>query len=222
MSQEPATDDFQEDDVKEAQDPMYEVRETDPDEEAEVGSEEDVLDAEDIEELEPPEPDFRTDVTRQTDTVMAPQMVASTSREEIIRALRMVREDVGQICELSGEEEKIVEAFCLALLRLMKPLAKAIPVDPSALPRTLGDVEKANIIPEGDLIVLYSEGGMESIDLSSEANRDLLVDVIRNVMPKFIELIAELRAKIESRMGLLASVTGELQNIADAFSSAIG
>ncbi len=101
----------------------------------------------------------------------------------------------------------------------MQPLAKTIPVDPSALPEEMGDVESANIVPRGELIVLYPDGRMESIDLSDDVNRDLLIDVIRDVMPKFKVLFSELRDKIETRMGFLASITGELQNIAEAFSS---
>lgn len=203
-----------------AQSPAGEVQETDLDETDE--GLENVLDAKDIEETESPTSNVQVDVTRQADGGRTSSEGASASQEELIRALRMVREDVGQICELSAEEGKIVEAFSLALLRLMKPLAKAIPVDTSALPRELGDIKSANIIPEGDLIVLYGDGSMEAIDLRDEANRDLLLEIIRNVMPKFNGLIAERRAKIEGRMGLLASITGELQNIAEAFSSAIG
>lgn len=202
------------------QSPAGEVQETDLDETDE--GLENVLDAKDIEETESPTSNVQVDVMRQADGGRTSSEGASASQEELIRALRMVREDVGQICELSAEEGKIVEAFSLALLRLMKPLAKAIPVDTSALPRELGDIKSANIIPEGDLIVLYGDGSMEAIDLRDEANRDLLLEIIRNVMPKFNGLIAERRAKIEGRMGLLASITGELQNIAEAFSSAIG
>lgn len=191
------------------------------DEEAVVESDEDVLDT-DIEDMKSRQPNFESGDLGHTDTGSPVSRTENTSQEEIIRTLRMVREDVGQICELSAEEEKIVEAFFLALLRLMKPLARAIPVDTSALPRELGGIKGANIIPEGNLIVLYDDGRMESIDLRNEASRDLMVEIIRNVMPKFNDLIAELRAKIESRMGLLASITGELQNIAEAFSSAVG
>lgn len=143
------------------------------------------------------------------------------SLDETLDALRRVREDVGQICELSSEEVKIVEAFAVALLKLMQPLVKTIPVNPSILPRELGDVERANIVPSGKLIVLHNDGQIMSINLSDVANRDLLVVVVRDVLPKFNELVAEHRAKIERRMGFLSSVTKELQNIAEAFSSAI-
>ncbi len=204
-----------------AQSPPDEVQETPLDNEEEVERDDDTFDT-DIEDLKSNPPDFESEDLKNTDTGTPFSRTENTSQEEIIRSLKLVREDVGQICELSSEEEKIVEAFFIALLRLMKPLAKAIPVDMSALPRELGDIKGANIIPEGNLIILHDDGRMESIDLRNEANRDLMVEIIRNIMPKFNDLIAELRAKIENRMGLLTSITGELQNIAEAFSSAVG
>jgi len=221
MSQEPVTGNSQKENMNGAQPPTDEVQETNLDKEVDVENGKEALDT-DIEDSKPHPPNFESDDLRHRDAGTPFSRTENTSQEEIIRTLRTVREDVGQICELSAEEEKIVEAFFIALLRLMKPLAKAIPVDTSALPRELGDIKGANIIPEGNLIVLYDDGRMEAIDLRNEANRDLMLEIIKNVMPKFNDLIAELRAKIEGRMGLLASITGELQNIAEAFSSAVG
>ena len=220
MSQEPAGEDIGQDAMEAAQPPLDEVQGTDLDEE--VGLEEDMLDADDVEESESSASSGLADTLQRTEDSRGPPKGEPTSLEEVVDALRRVREDVGQIFELSSEEGKIVEAFSLALLKLMQPLAKAIPVDPSALPMEMGDVERANIIPRGELIVLHGDGGMESIDLRDEANRDLLVEVVRDVMPKFNDLVAERRAKIERRMDFLASVTRELQNIAEAFSSAMG
>ena len=214
MSQEPAAEDIQQE-TKKAQPPPEEVRETDKD--GEVEPKEEIFDAEDVEELEPSASD-RPEALRPLDVGGEPER-APPSMKETIDVLRMVREDVGQICELSSEERKLVEAFSLALLKLMQPLAKTIPVEPSALPEEMGDIESANIVPRGELIVQYPDGRMESIDLSDDANRDLLIDVVRDVIPKFKVLFSGLRAKIETRMGFLASVTRELQNIAEAFSS---
>jgi len=221
MSQEPVTGNSQKENLNGPQPPTDEVQETNLDKEVDVENGKEALDT-DIEDSKPHPPNFESDDLRHRDAGTSFSRTENTSQEEIIRTLKMVREDVGQICELSAEEEKIVEAFFIALLRLMKPLVKAIPVDTSALPRELGDIKGANIIPEGNLIILYDDGRMESIDLRNEANRDLMLEIIKNVMPKFNDLIAELRAKIEGRMGLLASITGELQNIAEAFSSAVG
>lgn len=214
MSQEPLEEDVQPE-TEAAKPPQEEVRETDKEGEAELGEE--ILDAEDVEELEPSASDS-PEALRPLDVRGKPER-GPPPMKETIDVLRMVREDVGQICELSSEERKLVEAFSLALLKLMQPLAKTIPVDPSVLPEEMGDVKSANIVPRGELIVLYPDGRMESIDLSDDANRDLLVDVVRDVIPKFKVLFSELRTKIETRMDFLASVTRELQNIAEAFSS---
>jgi hypothetical protein len=139
------------------------------------------------------------------------------SPEEVVETLRRLREDVGQISELSAEEENIVAAFALAFLKLMEPLTKALPVDVSVLPRELGLVERANVVPKGGLILLYADGRMESIDLTERDNRDLLITVVSDVMPRFNNLISQRRGKIEERITFLSSVTRELQTIADSF-----
>ena len=141
--------------------------------------------------------------------------------ERVITALRTVRDNVGQTCELIVEEDKIVGAFSQALYNMMLPLTKTIPVDPSSLPVEMSDVKSANVIPEGKLLIRREDGRMESINLTDKANRDLLIEVIKDVMPKFSALVSEQRQRVERRMSLLASITKELQNIAEALISAV-
>ena len=140
----------------------------------------------------------------------------SASPEEVVETLRRLREDVGQISELSTEEENIVAAFALAFLKLMEPLTKALPVDVSVLPRELGLVERANVVPKGDLVLLYVDSRMESIDLTERDSRDILISVVSDVMPRFNNIISQRRSKIEKRITFLSSVTKELQTIADS------
>jgi hypothetical protein len=139
-----------------------------------------------------------------------------TSPDAVIETLKQLREDVGQISELSSEEGSIVVAFSLAFLKLMEPLTKALPVDAGILPPELGALEKANVLPKGDLVVLHRDGRMESIDLSDAENRDLLIIVMSDSIPRFNQLIAQRRSKIETRVNFLSSVTKELQSIADS------
>jgi hypothetical protein len=147
--------------------------------------------------------------------------VMPASPEEVVGIMRRLREDVGQISELSSEEENIVAAFSLAFLKLMEPLTKALPVDTSILPRELGVVEKANVVPRGDLVILHSDGRMESLDLTDKDNRDLLIATVSDVMPRFNSLISQRRSKIEERITFLSSVTKELQTIADSFETVV-
>jgi hypothetical protein len=58
---------------------------------------------------------------------------------------------------------------------------------------------------------------MESVDLTETKNRDLLIRVVIDVMPRFNNLISKRRSKIEERINFLSSVTKELQTIADSF-----
>ncbi|UCH57031.1 MAG: hypothetical protein JSV18_06760 [Candidatus Bathyarchaeota archaeon] len=165
--------------------------------------------------LEPDVPQV-SDVLVQERSVRA-STAMPTSPEEVVQTLRRLREDVGQISELSSEEGNIVAAFSLAFLKLMEPLTKALPVDASVLPPEMGLVERANVVPKGDLVVLLEDGRMESIDLKETENRDLLITVVSDVMPRFNRLISQRRNKIEKRIDFLSSVTKELQTIADSF-----
>lgn len=146
----------------------------------------------------------------------APPLGIPASSEEVVDTLRRLREDVGQISELSAEEGNIVEAYALAFLKIMQPLTKTVTVDPSILPREMGLVERANVIPQSELVIPFNDGRMESFDLTAVENRDLLVVVIGNAMPKFNNLIAQQRNKIEKRIAFLSDVTRELQTIADS------
>lgn len=150
----------------------------------------------------------------------APTRVTPTSTDEVITKLKRLREDVGQISELSSEEGGIVGAFSSSFLKLMESFAKTLPVDVSILPRRLGAIESANVIPKGELVLLFEDGRMESVDLTETENRDLLVSVLSDVMPKFNDLVTERRGKLERRITFLSDVTKELQTIADSLAAA--
>ena len=173
--------------------------------EEEKGSEEEV---EDPEEVEAPSRGGGTKVA-----------ALPSSPKEVVESLKNLREDVGQISELSSEEGNLVRTFSLAFLKLMEPLAKNLSVDIEVLPRRLGRIERANIVPNGQLVLLHQNGRMESVDLTEMENRDLLVTVVSDVLPKFKALVSERRKKIEKRITFLSEITRELQNIANSFAT---
>jgi hypothetical protein len=54
--------------------------------------------------------------------------------------------------------------------------------------------------------------------LSEEKNRDLMIGVISDIVPKFKNLTVYQKRKIENRIKLLSSVTKEIQKSAEALS----
>ena len=134
--------------------------------------------------------------------------------------MKSLQDDVGQICELASEETRVVEVFFESFLKLMQPFAKTMSVSLGALPEELGDVAQANIDPTGHLMILHQDGQVELRDLSEETQRDLMVRVIKDVMPKFKQLTSAQRQKVEDRINFLSSVTNEMQKISKAFSTA--
>ena len=143
---------------------------------------------------------------------------AEAALQGLLDSLRSVQEDIGQICELASEEKNLIATFFQSLLNLMRPLAATIPVSPTVL-SAVGNVTQAYLEPAGYLIILYKNGKMELKNLSEEANRDLLVNVAKDILPKFKQLTIAYREKMENRIKFLSTVTRELQKISQAFAS---
>ncbi len=139
--------------------------------------------------------------------------------EELITSMKSLQDDIGQISELSSEEKRVVDVFFDSFLKLMQPLAKTISISPSALPDEVGNVIQANVDPKGNLMLLYSDGQVEIRNLSEKNERDLMIRVMTDAMPKFKQLTSAHRRKIENRMKFLSSVTQEIQKISKAFSA---
>ena len=138
--------------------------------------------------------------------------------QDLIDSLRSVQDDIGQISELSAEEKTLVAEFFGALLKLMQPLAATIAVSTEALPEEMVDVVQANIDPTGHLAILHRNGQVELKNLTEEKNRDLMISVVEDIVPKFKQLTSAQKQKIEKRTSFLSSITLELQKISKALS----
>jgi len=141
------------------------------------------------------------------------------SIQELATALKSMADDVGQISELASEEKLLVTEFFTSLLKLMQPLTTSMPVSTAALPAEVGNIVQAHIDPTGHLALLHEDGHMELKDLAEERNRDLMIIVIKDVMPKFKSLTSLQKSKIEKRIKFLSAVTNEIQKISGALTS---
>lgn len=144
---------------------------------------------------------------------------AQMSIRELADSLKSLADDIGQISELASEEKLLVTEFFTSLLKLMQPLTPAISVSTSALPAEVGNVVQAHVDPTGHLALLHEDGHMELKNLVEEQNRDLMILVIQDVMPKFKNLTSAQKNKIESRIKFLSAVTKEIQKISGALSA---
>ena len=142
------------------------------------------------------------------------------SLEDLLSSMKGLQDDVGQISELRSEEKRVVDVFFESFLQLMRPLAKTMSVSLGALPAEFGGVVQANVDPKGNLILLYPEGQVEIRNLNDANERDLMICVMHDVMPKFKQLTSAHRREIESRMKFLSSVTQEIQKVSKAFAAA--
>ena len=148
-----------------------------------------------------------------------PSQEQETPIQELAAAMKSMAEDVGQISELASEEKLLVAEFLSSLLKLMQPLTPSMPVSTSALPAEAGNVVKAYIDPTGHLALLHEDGHMELKNLSEEQNRDIMIMVVKDVMPKFKSLTSLQKRKIEKRIQFLSAVTNEIQKISGALTA---
>ncbi|MBT0160647.1 hypothetical protein G4O51_11775 [Candidatus Bathyarchaeota archaeon A05DMB-2] len=154
----------------------------------------------------------------QSYTATPPASKEQITIQELIDALNTVADDVGQISELTSEEALLVSEFFASLLKLMQSWVSAISISPSALPPEMANVAQANVDPTGHLAVLFRDGRFKLMDLSEPKNRDLLIAVIRDMVPKFKQFSASQKRKIENRIQFLSQITKEIQRIASVIS----
>ena len=154
------------------------------------------------------------DVQIKTDA--KPSKKNQTSIQELVDSLKSVQDDIGQISELTSEEELLVSEFFSSLQRLMQPLTSSIEVSTSILPEEMGSIVQAGLDPTGRLFLLHEDRRIELKNLNELGSRDLMVTVIEDVMPKFKQLTGSQKRKVENRIKFLSAVTKEMQKIAKA------
>jgi hypothetical protein len=103
----------------------------------------------------------------------------------------------------------------------MQPLAPSIALSQTALPAQVGDVTQAYIDPTGHLVLHFEDGHVELKNLSEEKNREIMMAVVGNVVPKFKNLTSLQKRKIENRIKLLSNITKEIQKSSEALSAAM-
>ena len=143
------------------------------------------------------------------------------SLQELVESLKSTADDIGQISELSSEEKILVTQFFISLFKLMQPLAPSIAVTQTALPAQVGDVTQAYIDPTGHLVLQFEDGHVELKNLSEEKNREIMMAVVGDVVPKFKSLTSLQKRKLENRIKLLSSITKEIQKSSEALSAAM-
>ncbi|MBN1357329.1 hypothetical protein JW988_01030 [Candidatus Bathyarchaeota archaeon] len=157
--------------------------------------------------------------TRVVVTEAKPSQNQEMTMQELAAAMKSVADDVGQISELASEEKLLVKEFFTSLLKLMQPLTPSMLVSTSALPAETGNIVKAYIDPTGHLALIHEDGRMELRNLSEERNREIMIIVVKDVMPKFKSLTSLQKRKIEKRIQFLSAVTNEIQKISEALTT---
>jgi hypothetical protein len=147
-----------------------------------------------------------------------PQETKEKTLEDALKFLDGIREETGQVFELTTEEDMLVREFLASLVKIIQPLAEALPVSTSVLPEELGTVSQATLDLTGQLLLLYPDERMKLIDLTERRHRELLLNITYDIMPTLKRLITSHRQRIEERVGFMSYITKELQKTSKAFS----
>lgn len=121
-------------------------------------------------------------------TLPAPEVASESKRkmsiEEIGESLQGVGEEINQIFKLQSQENSLAEQFFTSLLKVMTPLTPLIEVTPSTIPFKRKKIIKAHVDPTGQLLLLFENGYEEPLDLTEPRNRDIMMAVASEVVPK--------------------------------------
>jgi hypothetical protein len=144
---------------------------------------------------------------------------SKTVEEEALAFLREIQENVGQMAELTEEEKNLVIEFFSSLVKILKPFGKTLEISVTALPKKYGELaNKAYLYLTGELILVYRNGDVEILDLNEPENRDILEEILGDIMMRLKTVIDTYRTRTEKRVKFLMSITTELQKVAKVFS----
>jgi len=114
------------------------------------------------------------------------------SVEEITETFELVSEDIAEIGKLTNEENTVFSAFIASLKNHLEPLKRPIEVSAKIIPIDLGVVSQAYILPSGELALTFTDGKTELIDLNKPQHRDLMLSIVKDVLPKLEAIIHEI------------------------------
>ncbi len=131
--------------------------------------------------------------------VISPHVVSgkSISVQEIAETFAFVEEDIEQIGKLLSEEKVLVAKF-FESLRYLAPMFSSISVSTSVLPFKLKEASQAYIDLTGHLTLTFEGGRREVWELNESENRDLLMIVVEDIIPKLNSLMVQNQHKVET------------------------
>jgi hypothetical protein len=111
--------------------------------------------------------------------------------EDIVESLRSIGDDVEQIVKLTSEEKRLVKKLLSTLKRAPQQMF-SIPVSTSNLPFRTGAFTEAHIDSKGHLTLVSQNGNLEVMDLSDARNRELMMLVVGDIVPKFKDFASQI------------------------------
>jgi hypothetical protein len=145
------------------------------------------------------------------------------TEEQTTEALKEIQENAGQISELTSEEETLVREFFNFLVKILKPFGKTLEISASSLPDSYnGRISKAYLYLSGQLVLVFTNGEVEILNLADQENHQVLVQIAGEIMMKLKTIIASYKSKTEKRVRFLMQITKGLQKVAEVFSEDTG
>ncbi|MBC7130017.1 hypothetical protein H5T51_02200, partial [Candidatus Bathyarchaeota archaeon] len=116
------------------------------------------------------------------------------------------------------EEADLVQELFNSLSVVLKPFCETLEISISKLPEKYRDrLNKAFLDRNGRLILVYKNDEVEVLDLKDGKNREIVSEIVDDLLSKLAELVSRQRSKIEKRVKVLLPITKEMQKAAKVF-----
>jgi len=153
--------------------------------------------------------------TSSSDIAIAEPVVLEGTDETPREQLKIVQENLGHMCELAKEEADLVNELISTLAIVLKPFCETIEISTSKLPKGYQErLSKAFLDRNGRLILVYKDEEIEVLDLREKTNREIVTEIIDEILSKLAVMVTRQRSKIEKRVKALIPVAKELQKAA--------
>lgn len=156
-----------------------------------------------------------TEEISNSDVTITEPVVLEETDETPKEQLRTVQENLGHMCELAKEEASLVDELISTLAVVLKPFCETIEISTSKLPKRYQErLSKAFLDRNGRLILVYKNEEIEVLDLREKTNREIVTEIIDEILSKLATMVTRQRSKIEKRVKTLIPITKELQKVA--------
>jgi hypothetical protein len=131
---------------------------------------------------------------------------------DVAISIKSLQDDALQLSELNEMEKSYSQEVIAFLKQLIEPLGASYHIKPQSVSRSDSSLQDVILTPQGIVFLMYSTGQTQSRPLEN-LQTETLVRILMEVMPSIKTLLADRRAKMTGRVGMLEKMTREFRKV---------